>query len=186
MPAAAGDTIRRVTARAAGVIPVALAGITLADCGVPDLGSTAAVMTVSSSAFGNGQMPRAFTCHGAKISPPLSWSGAPAGTRGFAVVVDDSAAPVTPFIYWIVIDIGPAASYIPAGGLTAGARQAVNSAGSAAYDPPCLQDRPHSYRFTVYALNRALNLPAGTPLKTAWTAIAAAIGRGRTVATANP
>ena len=57
----------------------------------------------------------------------------------------------------------------------------------AAYDAPCPHGRPHSYRFTVYALNTTLKLPNGAPLQSVWTAIAAAtIGRGRIVVTGNP
>jgi Raf kinase inhibitor-like YbhB/YbcL family protein len=104
----------------------------------------------------------------------------PAGTRSLALVVDDSDAPITPYVYWIVFDINPATSDILEGQLPPGARQARNSAGQAAYDPPCPGPRGHGYRFTIYALNSALNLPPGTSLVSAWSAIAAAtIGRGR-------
>jgi phosphatidylethanolamine-binding protein (PEBP) family uncharacterized protein len=63
----------------------------------------------------------------------------------------------------------------------------MNSAGTAAYDAPCPAGRPHSYRFTVYALRTFLNLPSRAPLLDVWTAIAAAtIGRGRIVISVNP
>ena len=138
-------------------------------------------MTVSSGAFPQNTMPRRYTCANAKVlTPPLSWAGAPPGTKSIAVVVDDSSAPITPYVYWIVFDIRPATSEIQEGQLPPGARQARNSAGRAAYDPPCPGPRGHTYRFTVYALNTVLNLPGGTSLESAWTAIAAAtIGRGR-------
>jgi phosphatidylethanolamine-binding protein (PEBP) family uncharacterized protein len=55
------------------------------------------------------------------------------------------------------------------------------------YDAPCPSGHSHSYRFTVYALNRGLTLPNGAPLLAVWTAIAnATIGRGRIVVTGNP
>jgi phosphatidylethanolamine-binding protein (PEBP) family uncharacterized protein len=101
--------------------------------------------------------------------------------------VDDSSAPITPFIYWIVFDIGQNSTDIQEGRPPTGARQALNSAGTPNYDPPCPRGGPHSYRFTVYALNTVLNLPNGTSLRSAWTAVAAAtIGRGRVVVTGNP
>jgi hypothetical protein len=146
-----------------------------------------AVMTVSSSAFVGNVMPERYTCHGTKItSPAITWAGAPAATKSFALVVDDASAPITPYIYWIVFDINPATSSIPQGGVPSGAREAVGSSGVAAYNPPCPSGRSHSFRFTVYALNKTLDLPAGTSLNAAAQAIAAAaIGRGRKTVTVN-
>jgi len=84
-----------------------------------------------------------------------------------------------------VFDINPATSDLLEGQLPPGARQALNSAGQAAYDPPCPGPHSHAYRFTVYALNTTLNLPNRTSLMSAWMAIAAAtIGRGRMTVTA--
>ena len=144
-------------------------------------------MSISSEAFVSGMLAQRYTCHGAKTNPPLNWSGAPAGTKSLALIVDDSSAPITPTIYWLVFDINPGATDIQEGALPTGARQALNSAGTATYDAPCPRGRPHSYRFTIYALNTALKLPTGAPLQSVWTAIAAAtIGRGRIVVTGNP
>ena len=178
---------RRLVA-AGGAAGVALP---LAGCGLFGSGVTVtepSVMTVSSGAFERGIMPHRFTCTGPKaLNPPLNWAGAPAGTKSIALVVDDSSAPITPYVYWIVFDIKPATSAIQEGLLPPGARQARNSAGHALYDPPCPAPHGHSYRFTVYALNSVLNLPAGTSLQSAWTAIAAAtIGRGRMTVSASP
>jgi hypothetical protein len=101
--------------------------------------------------------------------------------------MDDSAAPITPYIYWIVFDIGPQSSDIPAGHLPRGPRQADNSKGTIGYDPPCPANPGHFYRFTVYALDRRLSLPARSSAKTAWMAIAnAAIARGRLASVINP
>jgi Raf kinase inhibitor-like YbhB/YbcL family protein len=140
-----------------------------------------AAMAVSSGAFQRDIMPARFTCAGAKaLTPPLSWAGAPAGTKSIAVVVDDSDAPITPYVYWIVFNIGRATSTLLEGQLPPGAQQALNSAGRAGYDPPCPGSSSHEYRFTVYALNTTLNLPNGAPLEKTWQDIAAAtIGRGR-------
>jgi Raf kinase inhibitor-like YbhB/YbcL family protein len=146
------------------------------------------VMTVSSDAFSQGTLPRTFTCQDARPqTPPLTWSGAPGSTAGYALVADDSSAPITPYIYWIVFGIQPGTTDIQQGALPPGARQAPNSAGAAGYDPPCPHGSAHKYRFTVYALNAPLNLPSDVTLQQAWQAIAAAtIGRGRVEVTANP
>ena len=168
---------------------VLLAALTLAGCGTAGYGAPVAPspMPVSSAAFVSGILPQRYTCHGAKLNPPLNWSAAPAGTKSLALIVDDSSAPITPTIYWLVFDINPGTTDIQEGALPTGARQALNSAGTAAYDPPCPHGRAHSYRFTVYALSTMLKLPGGSPLQSVWTAIAAAtIGRGRIVVTGNP
>ena len=179
----------RARAAAAAVLPVL--ALTLTGCGTAGYGAPVAPspMSVSSEAFVSGMLAQRYTCHGpgAKMNPPLNWSGAPPGTKSLALIVDDSSAPITPTIYWLVFDINPGATDIQEGSLPTGARQALNSAGTPAYDPPCPQGRAHSYRFTVYALNTTLKLANGAPLQSAWTAIAAAtIGRGRIVVTGNP
>ncbi len=144
-------------------------------------------LTVTSQDLTGGALLPAFTCDGAGEHPGLHWSGAPAGTKSLAVVMDDAAAPITPYIYWIVFDIGPQSTDIQAGSLPPGARQADNSKGVVGYDPPCPKNPGHSYRFTVYALGRMLPLRMGANVKSAWLAIAqAAIARGRLTASANP
>jgi Raf kinase inhibitor-like YbhB/YbcL family protein len=179
---------RRRPLRARAASAALLAVLTLAGCtagyGAPVAPSS---MSISSEAFISGTLATRYTCHGAKINPPLNWSGAPPGTKSLALIVDDSSAPITPFIYWLVFNINPGATDIQEGSLPTGARQALNSAGTATYDPPCPVGHPHSYRFTVYALRTTLNMTNGAPLQAVWTAIAAAtIGRGRIVVTGNP
>jgi hypothetical protein len=144
-------------------------------------------MSISSEAFVQSTLAARYTCHGNHISPPVNWSGAPAGTKSLALVVDDSSAPITPFIYWLVFDISPGATDIQEKSLPTGAREAVNSAGITAYDPPCPSGHAHMYRFTIYALRTTLSLPNGAPIQSVLMAIAAAtIGRGRIVVTGNP
>jgi Raf kinase inhibitor-like YbhB/YbcL family protein len=157
--------------------------VPVAGCGLFSSGVTVtapSVMTVSEDTFVHDTMPVRFTCAGKSIvSPPITWAGAPAGTKSIALVVDDSNAPITPYVYWVVFDIGPATSALLEGHLPKGVLQARGTAGYDHYDPPCPGPGGHSYRFTVYALNKVLNLPNGTSLLSAWQAIAAAtIGRG--------
>jgi hypothetical protein len=159
--------------------------VPLAGCGLFSSGVTVAapsVMTVTSEVFPhNNTLPDTFICGGThRVSPPLTWAGAPAGTRSIAIVFDDADAPITPYVYWVVFDIGPGTSALLAGQLPPGAKQARGTAGYDHYDAPCPGPGGHGYRFTVYALNTVLNLPNGTSLQSAWQAIATAtIGRGR-------
>ena len=187
--------VRRLTSASGRSIPAAAGAVMLvltAGCGLIGGPSTVLVavpdtITVTSPDFDGKAMGPAFTCHGAGRHPAIHWSGAPAGTKSLALVMDDSAAPITPYIYWIVFNIGPRSSDIPAGRLPPGALRADNSKGTIGYDPPCPANRGHVYRFTVYARDKKLSLGAGASAKTAWMAIAAAaIARGRLASVINP
>jgi Raf kinase inhibitor-like YbhB/YbcL family protein len=171
---------------------VATAAIMLSGCGL--LSGPAALpqddplkMTVTSPEFGQGvPIPHQYTCHGPGETPPLDWSGAPAGTRALALVMDDADAPISPYIYWIVFNISPATRDIQAGRLPPGAQVADNSKGTVGYSPPC-PAHGHEYRFSIYALNAPLQLKEGASLTAAWSAIAQhALARGRLQVTVNP
>ena len=104
-----------------------------------------------------------FGCSGANVSPALSWRGAPANTKSFALIVHDPDAPtgVGGFTHWMVYNIPATAKGLDKGAgsadgkLPAGAAQATTSFGAASYGGPCppAGDKPHRYVFTLYALN---------------------------------
>ena len=151
--------------------------------------SSPASLTVTSPVFASDvPLPTVYTCHGEGFSPPLQWSGATTQTaKSFAIVVDDSQAPITPYVYWIVFDVSPTTVAIGQNLLPTGARIAMNSAGKASYDPPCPVGAWHQYRFTVYALNSVIRLQNGVPLRAAWSAIASHVmASGRLTARAYP
>lgn len=183
-PARGGGLRRAARTLAAGCLVLAM----LSGCGLVGAATSfQGTFTVTSPVVTGGVLPARYTCHGAGHSPPLHWSGAPHSTKSLALVVDDAEAPITPYVYWIVFGINPATTDIQPGLLPPGARQALNSAGRAAYDPPCPRNGEHAYRFTVYALGSSISLPNGTSLKAAWTAIAStAIARGRLQIIAEP
>jgi Raf kinase inhibitor-like YbhB/YbcL family protein len=114
-----------------------------------------------------------FGCHGENVSPALSWSGAPPGTKSFALLVHDPDAPTggAGWWHWVAYDI-PAASHALAQGagtadgarLPPGTHQAKSDFGTVGWGGPCppAGDRKHHYIFTVYALKVAkLEVPAG-------------------------
>jgi Raf kinase inhibitor-like YbhB/YbcL family protein len=143
-------------------------------------------ITVSSAAFGAGEpIPQRFSCDGDNAWPPLAWSGVPAGTVEVALVVDDPDAPRGTYVHWVVLGIDPTRTELAEGALPPGARQARNSAGDAAYAGPCPPGGPaHHYRFTVYALQRPLDVGDDASPEAAIQAIeAAATARGRLVGT---
>jgi Raf kinase inhibitor-like YbhB/YbcL family protein len=98
-------------------------------------------------------------CGGANISPALSWSGAPAGTRSFALTVIDTDVKPADWSHWIVIGL-PAATTSLARGISqlpAGAKGLPSDFGDKAYDGPCPPSGSgvHHYQFTVWALGTA-------------------------------
>lgn len=132
----------------------------------------------------------AFGCTGGNVSPALVWSGAPEGTRSFALMVHDPDAPTggAGFWHWIVLDIPASAEGLAqgagaAGGaaLPAGARMIENDYGAAAWGGPCppAGDAPHRYNFTLYALpSERLEAPEGaSKAVTGFVVNATAIGK---------
>ena len=116
-------------------------------------------MTLSSSAFHAGTaIPKRHTCDGGDFSPPLSWSGVPAGTRSFAVVVDDPDA--RGFTHWLLFNIPAStaslAEGIKPGALPAGAAEGSNDFGSTGYRGPCPPIGRHRYVHKLYALDTVL------------------------------
>jgi Raf kinase inhibitor-like YbhB/YbcL family protein len=128
-------------------------------------------------------------CKGQNRSPALRWSGAPKGTRGFALTVFDPDAPTgAGWWHWVVLDMPRTVHALPAGGgnanganLPRGAIQLHNDYGSAGWGGPCppAGDKPHRYVFTVYALKSdRLDLAADAKPADAKAAIeAAALGQ---------
>jgi Raf kinase inhibitor-like YbhB/YbcL family protein len=147
--------------------------------------SAPATITVTSEAFPAGSpIPTPYTCRGANTSPPLHWTGIPDRATVLALVVDDPDAPHGTYRHWIVVDIPAGTAGAGAGQPPAGGRQLPNSAGHARYDGPCPPSGTHHYRFTVYALSHALDLPDGAGLDRSLPAIdAATLARGQLTGT---
>ena len=120
-------------------------------------------LVVTSSSFAEGQtigMDFVFTgCGGRNQSPQLSWSGAPAGTKSFAITCFDPDAPTgSGYWHWLAFDIPASVDRVDAGAGTErspGGGTGRNDFGVAAYCGPCPPkgDHPHRYIFTVYALD---------------------------------
>lgn len=130
--------------------------------------------TLSSSDIRAGEMMpkqqefQGFGCDGGNLSPQLSWQGAPAGTRSFAITAYDPDAPTgSGWWHWLAFNIpadttslasGASGNTMPAGSVES--RTDYGSVGFGGACPPA-GDKAHRYQFTVFALNTdKLDLPA--------------------------
>jgi Raf kinase inhibitor-like YbhB/YbcL family protein len=114
----------------------------------------AVALEITSQDFKNNQLiPAIHTCDGNDISPQLSWSNAPAGTKSFALTCIDPDAPSGNFIHWLVYDIPASITNFSQGGhLPVGSKEVENDFGKKSYGGPCPPSRTHRYIFTLYAL----------------------------------
>jgi Raf kinase inhibitor-like YbhB/YbcL family protein len=119
-----------------------------------------------SPAFADGgEIPARYTCEGEDVSPALAWSDPPAGTRSFALIVDDPdapdpAAPRMTWVHLVLYDLPADARGLPealsAAALPAGARSGTNDWKRTGYGGPCPPVGRHRYVFKLYALDAAL------------------------------
>lgn len=120
--------------------------------------------SLTSPAFSTeSSIPSQFTCDGENISPPLNWSGAPKGTKSFALIVDDPdapdpAQPKTVWSHWVVYNIPPETEsfeegihHFPKGTLIGSNDWEENE-----YGGPCPPVGQHRYFFKLYALDLVL------------------------------
>lgn len=121
---------------------------------------------LTSRAFShNDSIPAIYTCDGRDISPPLSWSSLPAGTRSLALIVEDPdapdpKAPRMTWIHWVLYNIPAGTSGLEentaAGNLPAGTLEGLNNWGRTGYGGPCPPVGRHRYFFKLYALDAEL------------------------------
>jgi Raf kinase inhibitor-like YbhB/YbcL family protein len=113
----------------------------------------AALVLTSPSFHPGGRIPRAYTCDGRNVSPPLRWTlPAPRGTRSFSLRVVDVDA--RGFVHWDARGIPPTAGGLAAGYRGRAAVEGANSAGGRGYTGPCPPPGTgvHRYVFTLRAL----------------------------------
>jgi Raf kinase inhibitor-like YbhB/YbcL family protein len=118
---------------------------------------------LTSAVFGNNtSIPDKYTCNGVSISPPLSWTVGPEGTKSYALIVNDPDAPRGVFNHWVIFNI-PAAVYgldenTPKNATVEGVGvQGVNGARNTGYTGPCPPSGTHHYIFTLYVLDTLLD-----------------------------
>lgn len=139
-------------------------------------------LTLRTPAFANGKpIPKKCTGDGDNLSPPLTWSGAPPGTRSFVLIVDDPDAPSGTFCHWAMFNIPADRDGLPEGAGKPGVaksgdgasapRFGLNDFGNVGYDGP---EPPHGhgvhhYHFRLAALDvPSLMLPPRVKVAAVW------------------
>lgn len=184
-------------ALAAGTFAFAVA-LGLSSTGASAQGTPAMLVVTSPTIKAGESIPAQHTADGLNISPALTWTGAPATTRSFAVVCEDPDVllPPTnpqPFVHWVIYDIPATAKGLPENipidpaaampAAIAGAIQGLSGFRRPIYRGPAPPPgKPHHYHFVVYALD-VDGLPAGLTRAQLTEAMAGhVVGQGELVA----
>lgn len=132
-------------------------------------------MILSSPAFSDGKrIPVVYArpaVGGKNISPPLTWSEVPEGTKSLALAVIDPHPVARNWVHWMVVDISPKTEGLAEGAsgkiMPQNSKELVNSFGKPGYGGPQPPSGTgdHPYVFTLYALDvESLDLPKDTSL----------------------
>ena len=121
-------------------------------------------LQLTSTAFSpEGEIPRKYTCDGEDISPPLAWSGVPAGTQTLALIVDDPdapdpQAPKMTWVHWVLYNLPPSAKGLSesAADLPPETMPGLNDWKRTGYGGPCPPIGRHRYFHKLYALSEKL------------------------------
>jgi hypothetical protein len=128
-------------------------------------------LKLTSSVFEESSaIPGKYTCDGEDVSPPLTWEGAPQGTKSFALIADDPDAPRGTWVHWVVYNIPVTRTELPEAvasteSIPAGGTQGMTDFGRIGYGGPCPPGGTHRYFFKLYALDTMLDLEPGATKK---------------------
>jgi Raf kinase inhibitor-like YbhB/YbcL family protein len=136
------------------------------------MGSNNGTFHLESPAFRDGELiPVIHTGEGLNLSPPLRWSGAPATTRSYALLLEDQDSPAGSWVHWLLFNIPAALRALPAGleraaelpnGARHGSFWGVGRFERIGYQGPLPPPgSAHRYVFELVALDAALDLPPG-------------------------
>jgi hypothetical protein len=149
----------------------------------PPVGSEEGGLVLGSPAFGAGlAIPDRYACEGDNVSPPLGWTGVPAGTVELAITVVDPGAPGGQFVHWVITGIDPALRGLDEDAAPEGSIQARNGTSEFGWFGPCPPaGETHSYVFTLFALAQPSGVVAGTSGEDAIRQVAATPGSAATL-----
>lgn len=169
MRKSAGSRVMRTAAIVATAFALALIGVLFWRHPLfisADDGQHPSLQVKSASFSSEEDIPSHYTCDGADVSPDLEWSGAPADTKSFAIVLHDPDAH-SDFTHWVAYNIPAGVHELAEGASTNGAMPGGSAEGTngfhkRGYGGPCPPPgKPHHYTFVVYALDTNLDLPPG-------------------------
>ncbi len=146
--------------RTALLVP-ALLSLGLSACGGKE-GSVS--ITLTSTAFGSGNpIPAKYSGEGVDVSPPLAWTGVPAGARELALICEDPDAPTQePWVHWVLYKLPPTLTGLKEGERGVGLEGKTDNDKPGYGGPmPPKGDGAHHYHFTLYALDQPLSSGAG-------------------------
>ena len=128
-------------------------------------------LEIRSTAFEEGgSIPRKYTCDGPDISPPLSWTQPPEGTKSLVLICDDPDAPMGTWVHWVLYGLSPDTLELPEDipdkkEVMGGARQGTNDFHRIGYGGPCPPGGTHRYYFKLYAIDSEPGLNSGATKK---------------------
>jgi Raf kinase inhibitor-like YbhB/YbcL family protein len=120
-------------------------------------------MFITSPAFRNhSSVPAPHTCKGENTSPALAFGDFPAQTRSLVLIVEDRDATPVPWVHWLVFNIPPTTTSVPAGHIPKGSTEGIANGGTHGYEGPCPKyfSGTRHYYFQLFALDTVLDLAA--------------------------
>jgi hypothetical protein len=140
-----------------------VSSVLLVIAALPVHGEDVPMFSITSTAFADGGgIPAKYTCDGDDVSPPLAWSGVPAGAASLVLIVEDPDAPdpVAPkrtWVHWVLYDLPPESSGLSQGvdpsALPPGTLAGRNDWQRTGYGGPCPPIGRHRYFFKLFALD---------------------------------
>ncbi len=118
-------------------------------------------MKITSVFKHNETIPVQYTCDGENISPPIIISGASAGTKSLALIMDDPDSPSGDFVHWLLWNIPADTKEIKENNEPSGAIMGKNDFDRLNWGGPCPPSGIHHYQFKIFALDVKLDLMAG-------------------------
>lgn len=133
-------------------------------------GNTMKIRMKSTAFEEGGMIPKKYTCDGADVSPPISWTAVPEGTKSLALICDDPDAPMGTWVHWVLFNLPADIRELPENippqkTLANGAKQGITDFRKIGYGGPCPPGGTHRYYFKLYALDTEINLDAGITKK---------------------
>ena len=123
--------------------------------------SNGTFLLTSSAVAEGGALPKEFTCDGSRATLPLTWNGAPTGTKSFAVVMHHVPGPGDSHWYWVVYNIPADITSLEKNSTGIGILGTNSVNGETKYAPPCSKGPGEKvYTYTVYALSAEPHISA--------------------------